>query len=292
MKILFSLFFIFYSFLSQAKIYGEPYLAYIKPNARLTRISDNSIVKSRKGFYAKVYEINPENRSQFYIFDSSGEAKYIAEAKGLVEIIDDIQLLPGEKGNITYPPKSNFRSANFAVPLESEFTISFDQMNLAPLSNFIKTEISDINSPRFKINTLYKTEFPLNIGLNFNYQSTSWKDQVGTSSTLSIISTGPEIKYRLFNTDDYFLSAITSFEFSPLYKISSDSSSDKFSAYMWNIGFNNHWKTDFGYFIIGMDFRKQFLTFKNSDHVNDIKTEEYVLTSAGINFGYKIDWEL
>jgi hypothetical protein len=219
MKILFSLFFIFYSFLSQAKIYGEPYLAYIKPNARLTRISDNSIVKSRKGFYAKVYEINPENRSQFYIFDSSGEAKYIAEAKGLVEIIDDIQLLPGEKGNITYPPKSNFRSANFVVPLESEFTISFDQMNLAPLSNFIKTEISDINSPRFKINTLYKTEFPLNIGLNFNYQSTSWKDQVGTSSTLSIISTGPEIKYRLFNTDDYFLSAITSFEFSPLYQL-------------------------------------------------------------------------
>lgn len=292
MKILFSFLFAFIAICSQAKVYGEPYLAYIKPNARLTRIKDNSIVKSRKGFYAKVYEINPENRSQFYIFDSNGEAQYIVEAKGLVEILDDIQLLPGEKGNIVYPPKSNFRSANHSLPLESEFILSFDQMNLAPLSSFIKTEISDINSPRFKINTLYKTEFPINIGINFNYQSTSWKDQNGISSTLSIMSTGPELKYRLFNTDEYFLSAITSFEFSPLYKISSDEITDKFSAYMWNIGFNNHWKTDFGYFIIGMDFRKQFLTFKNSNRSNDIKTEEYILTSAGINFGYKIDWEL
>lgn len=292
MKILFSFIFIIFSTFIRAKVYGEPYLVYIKPNARLTQISDNAIVKSRKGFYAKVYELNPENRTQFYVFDSSGEAKYIVEAKGIVEILGDIQLLPGEKGNITYPAKSNFRSANYTVPLESEFTVSFDQMNLAPLASFIKTEISDINVPRFKANILYKTEFPLNIGINFNYQATSWKDQNGTASTLTCISTGPEIKYRLFNTDDYFLSAITSFEFSPLYKISSDNSNDKFSAYMWNIGFNNHWKTDFGYFIIGMDFRKQFLTFKNSDHENDIKTEEYILTSAGINFGYKIDWEL
>jgi hypothetical protein len=292
LRIIFFILFLFSIKLSAAEN-SKPYLAFIKDNAMITSLEDNSVKKINRGIYAHVQAVDPLTRSQFYIYSKGLKAKYKVSSTDVVEIKDDIELLPNETGDIYYPAKSNFRAINKIFPIESELSLAIDQLDLAPVNQFLDTEISSISAPRYKFSSHYISSFNTNIGFNINLQSASWRDELGNDSKLSSLSFGPEFKFNYLHLDDYTFSALVSYEFCSSYKIKSNLGEEDFSTYLWNIGLHNEAKTQIGTIIFGADLRKYFLTHKrNTNGSLALKVEEYVLTSAGLFLGYKIEWDL
>lgn len=293
MKKVIIILFILFSQLIFAKDERKQYTVFIKPYAVLTSLHTYAIYQNPKGFYAKVVEVNSNLRDQFYVYDKNGKAQYTVEANDVVEIENDINLFTNETGDKFYPLQSQFRTTNKIFPLESELAFHLDSLDLSSLNEFLQSEVNTTSAPRYTFNTHYVSILPVNIGFNFNYQSASWIDQNLVDSRLSIIAMGPEFKIKLLTNETYKLGLMLSYEFSPLYEISSGQGKDKFSAYMWNLGVQNEFSTPIGLINLGVDFRKHYLTFKNSTReIQSISPNEYTVTSLGLSVGYKIDWEL
>lgn len=292
-KLLITLFLISFTQLTWAMDKRVRERVYIKKNAVLTSLKDSSLVQVKNGFYADAVEANPSLRDQFYVYDKNGKPLYTVEALDIVEVENDTQLLPGEKGNITYPPKNKFQLINENLPIESEFAIHFDSINLSELHPFINSSLGSTMAPRYALNTHFKTLIPVSVGVNLNYQASSWIDQNNISSDISILSAGPEIKYTFHESEKYKLSVLASYEFCPVYTLKSEGSIDKFSASIFNLGLHNDLDTIIGKLTIGLNYRRHTLTFINSTRtLPDLVSQEYAVNSFGVSVGYNINWDL
>jgi hypothetical protein len=291
----FILFFIFFiiSLSAIAKSERKLFLVFIKPNSTLVDLQTDQVFSNQKGFYANVLERNTERRDQFYVYNKSGKAEFLIDSHDIVDIENDIKLLTEERGNVIFPPPTQFKTTNKIFSFESEFNFNLDQVDLSSLNEFLQSDVNNITASRFKINTHLISVLPINAGINLNYQTSSWHDQNKINSRISILSTGPEFKFRMIERDTYRMSALISYEFCPIYSINSDQGTDKFSAFLWDLGLQNVVDTKLGNFNFGLDFRKHYLTFKNSTRaIPTIYSNEYSVTSLGISIGYKLDWEL
>ena len=293
MRIITILILIFTPAVIMAKVI-KPYIVFIKENALLRVINEpETTLKVPKGFYAKVLEVDPLKRDLFKVYNEKGISKYLVESYDIVEVNEDYQLYPEEKGDKFYPPQTQFRQANKKLPFESQFVFNLDVVDLSPLNEFLNTDVSSVFSSRYKISTQYISTFPFRAGLNLNYQSTSWKDQNLNSSTLSILSIGPEFKYIIIDRNEFKFSTHFSFEFSPNYSISSALGKDEFSANLWNLGVQNEFDTILGKVTLGADFRKHYLTFKKTNRTTSpFYPIEYGITSFGVNMGLIYYWDL
>lgn len=284
---------IFIFSICHAKTNETPYTVYIKPKSKLFDLEKNEYVKNYEGFYAKVLELDPSKRDEFTIYSESLIPKYKVGANDIVEFQSGIELLPNERGNIIYPPKSQFQTKNLNVPFESEFVLSFDQLNFSEINNYLDTDLTSNNAPRYKINTLYKSNFSINSGLALNYQSSAWVDDLKLHSRLNILSLGPEFKFIFLDDEGLVLSSQLSYEFCPIYEISSSAGKDQFQAYLWNIGLHSEYETRIGKITAGIDLRKHYLTYEGSTKTTRvIRSEEYTITGIGLFVGYKFNWSL
>jgi hypothetical protein len=294
-KMKFILFFILiiFSFSVMAKSERKLFLVFIKPNSNLVDLQTDKIYTNKKGFYANVLERNTERRDHFYVYNKSGKAEYLIDSHDIVEIDNDIKLLTEERGNVIFPPPSQFKTTNKIFSFESEFNFNLDQVDLSSLNEFLQSDVNNITASRFKLNTHFISVLPINAGINLNYQTSSWHDQNKINTRISILSTGPEFKFRLIEKDTYQMSALISYEVCPIYSINSDQGTDKFSTYLWDLGWQNIVDTKLGNLNFGFDYRKHYLTFKNSTRaIPTIYSKEYSVTSLGVSIGYKLDWEL
>ena len=268
-------------------------LVYIKSGATLVTLEDEKEFKTNKGIYAKVLEVDPAYRDKFYVYNKEGKAKYIVYAKDIVEIQDDINLLPGETGDITYPAPSRFKETESILHLESEFSFNLEEIDLSALDNYLHNNVSGVVSPRFHLNTHVTTLLPVFMGMNLNYQEGSWVDNNSNASKISIFSFGPEIKYQMIKNDNFSLSFITSIEFCPIYQVKTSSDTFNFSSYVWDLGLINEFNTSYGKINFGFDYRKHYVTLKTSNMPSNTYAPNVLdISSIGLSLGYKVDWEL
>ena len=270
----------------------KPYTAFIIAGAVLTKLSDKSQVILSEGLYVKVLEINPKRRDQFIVYDKSGVAKYQVGALDLVEVAEDYKILPVYEAKKVYPPKSDFKTENKFAKFDSQFNFHVDSLALASLNNIYNDQISSVISPRYEIRTLYVTELPLEMGFNLNYQSTYWKNDI-EEVKLSILSLGPQFKYKFNEIKNFKLAALLGAEIAPIYQGSAGALKDKYSAILYDLGVESEWHYPFGIFTLGSHYRLHRLALSETNRTDsEFLPKEYTVSSFGIMFGYKIEWEL
>jgi hypothetical protein len=269
-----------------------PYTVYFRAGKKLIRLDNNHEYFVPKGIYVKVLELDPKRRDQFYVYDKSGKAVYITDAQDLVEIAEDIRLLPDLNAEKVYPPKSVFRSENKSANFDSQFSVHFDNLGLRSLNEIYADDIDSVLSTRYEARTIYLSDLPFHFGLSLNYQSAYWKNDI-EEVKISILSFGPVFQYNIVNDDDLKIKALMSAETAPIYTGISANNKDYFSALLFDVGLESEWGTPLGVFSLGGHFRHHELKLKSTTRTNiSLPPKEYGLNSFGATIGYKYEWSL
>lgn len=270
----------------------KPYQVFLKPGTVLTRLSDKKEVALTKGIYADVLETNPLRRDFFIVYDKSGKPAYSTTSLGIVEIDQDIRLLPNVNAEITYPPPSTLKSNNTQALLDTQFNLHLDQLQMSAINSIYSQELASAFSNRYELRTMYVSELPVNFGFGLNYQLAYWENDVDEVK-LSALSFGPQLQRYLYAEDTMAVSLFVGAEYAPLYRTSSGSSVENFKAMLFDIGTEIMWDTYFGKLSLGAHYRRHDLTLTSSTRVGVVAVpEELIINSIGAMVGYKYEWDL
>lgn len=292
-----TIFFFFYLFLSTVLWAEEktPYTVYLKEGKRLIRLKDNTESILSKSIYAKVLELDVKRRDQFYVYDKTGKAIYLTDAYGMVEIADDIRLLPSLDAQKIYPPKSVFKAENKMANFDTQFSVHLDNLNLGTLNGIYSEEIQNVFSPRYEIRTLYAPAWPFHFGLNLNYQSSYWKND-SEEVKLSILSFGPVFQYNIIQDDEIKIKGLMGAETALIYSGTTDKYKDDYSALLLDLGIESEWRTTIGIVSLGAHYRHHELklkkTSRDSTQFPSTGYSFYSLNSWGASIGYTYEWGL
>lgn len=280
-----------FSFSSMAEV-QKPYSVFLKAGTILTKLSDKSEVILSEGIYAKVLEKNFNKRDLFYVYDKNGVALFQVAALDLVEIIEDTKLLPSYDAQKIYPAKLDFKADNKFALLNSQLNVHIDSLAVSDLNDIYNDQIGNVVSFRYEARTFYISNLPLDFGLSLNYQSAYWKNDI-EQVKLSILSLGPQFRYRFKTFSDFNIFGIFGAEIAPIYNGSSDTHKDKYSASLFDLGIESEWHAPIGVFSLGSHFRHHRIALLESDRTNiQLLPKEFSLSSVGVMFGYKIEWDL
>lgn len=270
----------------------KPYTVFLKAGKKLIDIKDHSESVLTKGIYARVLELDPTRRDQFYVYDKSGKARYLTDAQDLVEVAEDVRLLPDINAEKLYPPKSVFRTENKFARFDSQLSLHIDSLSLTSLNEIYSDEISSVMTNRYELRTLYLSELPFHIGLTMNYQSAYWKNDI-EKVKISILSFGPIFQYNVLQDDELKIKALMSAETAPIYSGLSANNTDKYSALLFDAGLESEWQTPIGILSLGGHYRHHTLKLKSTTRDSLLlPPKEYGLNSFGATIGYKIEWSL
>jgi hypothetical protein len=167
MPMTFKIIFFIFLFVSLNNTFANdksPYLVYLKPGSILTKISDKTELTLVNGIYAKVLETNFSRRNIFIVYDKKGMAKYEASAGDILEIEEDVRILPKINAEISYPPQSTFKSNDKKANFDSQFNLHVDNLLTSGLNSVYDQNIVSIVGTRFEVRTLYNSELPINFG--------------------------------------------------------------------------------------------------------------------------------
>ena len=213
-------------------------------------------------------------------------------ASSIVEIDDDIRILPNVNAEISYPPPTIQNGFNERFYFDTQFNLHLDNVDISQLSSLYTQNASSTIGNRLELRTLYNSELPVNFGLSLNYQTASW-DNDTDNIHLSILSLGPQIQHYIYEDEEKALSLHLGAEYAPIYKTTSGESTEKYKAVVLDLGLEALWGTRFGKWSAGAHFRRHDLTLTSSTRANVIALpEEIIINSIGAMLGYKYEWEL
>lgn len=280
---------------SSLSLWGQdlaPYTVYLKEGTVITGIKDHQSVALSKGIYAKVLELNPQRRDQFYVYDNSGVARYLTSAKGIVEIENDIRILPNINAARIYPPKSALKATDKIARFDSQLSLHFDNLGVAPFNDIYSDQIANVISTRYEVRTLYVSQLPFKFGFNMNYQSAYWKNDF-EQVKLSILSFGPLFKMNVYQTDRFNAHALFGAEIAPIYEGVTSRFKDKYAAQLYDLGIESEWMSPMGILTFGSHFRHHEVSLTQSNRINlEEMPKEFAVNSLGLMLGYKLEWEL
>lgn len=270
----------------------KPYTVFLKAGTLLTSLKDQSQTSLSKGIYAKVLELNPKKRDLFHVYDKNGVAQYQVSAEGVVEVAEDNKILPTLNAEKIYPPKSILKVENKFAQFDSQLNLHFDVLGVSSLNTIYGDQISTVFATRYEARTLYVTGLFVELGFGLNYQSAYWKNDT-ENIKLSILSLGPQFKFKFYDRDDFEAHALIGAEMTPIYQGSSALYNDKYSATLFDLGVESQWQSPVGIISFGGHFRHHEVALTESSRPNlQVVPEEFSLNSLGFMIGYKIKWSL
>lgn len=271
---------------------SRPYTVYLKEGTLLKSLKNKNEVVLSKGIYAKVVELNPKLRTRFHVYNNDNIPTYEVAGSDVIEVEDDIRLLPNVDAEKIYPARNVFKVVDKIAMFESQLDLHLDNLQIAPFNAIYNDEIANVLSPRYEFRTLYVSQLPLKFGFALNYQSAYWINDF-EDIKLSIVSLGPHFKYNFYKTDDLNASVTLGAEIAPIYEGSSALYKDKYSAQLFDLGIESEWLSPLGIFTLGSHFRHHQVALSETNRIDlSLTPKEFNVNSLGVMLGYKIEWNL
>lgn len=293
MKKIFLILFICFFILEAKAQSQEPYSAYIKPGAVLTRISDNKTFVSDVGLFAKIKETHPTKRDLFYVYNKKGELTYTVQPQYISEISEDIRVYPKVNAEVIYPPRSKLKNVDETFNFNTQLNVHISSLDTEAFNSFYQPEDSSANLTRFELRSVYQSLLPINFGITTSFQYGTWFDTNSNKVKMKNFSIGPILEYSFYQKENLNFKAVLSGEFSPLYQTSSIASKEDYSSLIFQIGAEVNYLSTLGIFNFGINYRKQDLNINSSTlSSSGVADEDISLGNLGLTVGYILNWTL
>lgn len=293
MKKIFHILFICFFILEAKAQSQEPYPAYIKPGAVLTRLSDNKTFISDVGLFAKVKETHPTKRDLFYVYNKKGELTYTVQPQYISEISEDIRVYPKVNAEVIYPPRSKLKNNDETFNFNTQLNMHISSLDTEAFNSFYQPEASSANLTRFELRSVYQSLLPINFGITTSFQYGTWFDTNSNKVKMKNFSIGPILEYSFYQKENLNFKAVLSGEFSPLYQTSSIASKEDYSSLIFQIGAEVNYLSTLGIFNFGINYRRQDLNINSSTlSSSGVADEDISLGNLGLTVGYILNWTL
>lgn len=270
----------------------KPYAAYIRPNSILTDIKTKKNFTNPNGIYTTVLSIHPTKSEEFWVYNSKGEAVYTTLASSVLDIEEDVRVLPKTNAQLIYPPTPQDRMNNKFARFSSQLSFSMENMPTDPFNGLYIAANETATLSRFEFKTIYQSNWLIDFGIVTNFQYGSWltdEDRV----SLTILSIGPVIEKKFYENEKVQLRFSAGAEFAPIYQTSTEENRETYFSLILGGGVEASFDTYFGHFTLGTFYRRHDLTLSNSRGYEHFQVPEEIITNSfGVSAGYKIYWDL
>jgi len=270
----------------------KPYRVYIKPQSILNKINGNEGFVTTRGVYAYVIDRDFYKKDKMLVFDKKGNPIYEVDSEDVVLFDKDIALYPNPKADTRYPIAQTYQATNKNLYLNTEFNIHFDQIKTTKFSEINNQENEDAVGNRFEIKSKVLSLFPVDFGVTFNYESSTWSSNF-TDVALDIFSFGPFLQKTFYEENNF--QALVSFgaEVAPIYRVQSLGINDHFNGLLLDFGLDGTWETQYGKWSLGTHYRRHDMTLNNTENkVQPFAPSNFIINSYGFMIGYTYAWKL
>ena len=270
----------------------KPYKVYLKEGTVLTSIVDKKDQRISRGIYVYVLETNPQKRDVFIVYDKNMKPAFKTTALGVVEIKKDIALLPAVDAEVIYPPPTKLNASNKNAFFDTQFNVYIENIGAGAFNSLYSTEYPNAFGNRYEIRTLYNSALPVNFGMSLNYFTATWPVDDGDMK-LSTLSFGPHLQHYIYFEEEMAVSLIFGTDFSPNYRTTINTFTDKYYAVIFNLGTEILWQNYFGKWSAGIHLRRHDLSLMSSTRP-DLSPfpEDLTAYSIGAMLGYIYEWDL
>lgn len=238
-----------------------------------------------------------------FIYDKTKQKRYKTHSINVVSIEEDLNLQTIPSVYREYGPPMQYHSKDVRLSLDNYINFHGEYMrdqyladlftSLLPPGTELQSNTFYAYGRRLEYKTFYVWDFPVQFGINLNYQEGNW---LGEAQGLIWRSAffGPVAQYTWYRSETVLLNMHLSFQQSFFFKASSSSEDFSFS-YSTNaleVNFNSIWPTSYGRIVVGVSFRQAHASLKETSVELRRNSARGTMDSASLLLGYNFDWNI
>jgi len=280
----------------------EIYRAVLRDRAIVYDLNTNeSSVVYRKAFvFAQEETAGGET---IFIYDKTKQKRYKTNSINVVSIEEDLNLQANPSVYKEYAPPTQYHSKDTRLALDNYINFHGEYMrdqyladlftSLLPAGQTLKSDTFYAYGRRLEFKTFYVWDFPIQFGINLNYQEGSW---LGDAEGLIWRSAffGPVAQYTFYRSSVMNLNLHVSFQQSFFFRASSQTQNFSFdySTNALEVNLNSIWPTEYGRIVVGASFRQTNASLKETTVELRREPERGTMDSVSLLLGYNFDWDI
>ncbi len=264
----------------------QRFLGAIKARSTIYHLKDEKYFIVNRSINVN-YEMRDNDPFSAYLIDKSGRIKYVTHLNNIYKIKNDLGILPTPKVIETYPPPDIVHLYDQHLSFFTEVKLHYEIVNFNLITGIVNEYPDATFSNRIEFETFLKWNFPIYVGLNFNFQQGAWlKGTQGLNWDSLYI--GPSLRINILDKTNYSLMIGASFQ-QCLYGRLYDPDSEKtFSARLLQYDLSIEYKQ----FLIGMNYRLENILIKDGFDQYTITDDMKLKDSVGFSIGYKFNFKI
>ena len=264
----------------------------VKQRTLLTDLDSNKTFEVKKDFYAKAKEKIAGGEIS-YILNQKGEARYQTKTSDLIDIEEDLKMLPQLDALEVYRDKNDFNSIDSAFPLEYFFNYHFETV----VSDYYPTLFGFSSrkglAHRFQFRGYYLPSWPpLRFGINLQHVSGTWSDSDTNLFTWSALFLGPNIHAHLQGEKGLSWHFHLGAGQALFHRSQRDLEQHNYDSTTMQFDLEVAKQTLYGKFLAGVGFRKTLSSLKNTTEPLMTPTQTSSVNAFSISLGYSHGWSL
>ncbi|MEK6626591.1 MAG: hypothetical protein AABY86_16610 [Bdellovibrionota bacterium] len=274
-------------------------------------LRDHAIVydlHTKKGsiVYRKAFVFAQEETAggeTIYIYDKTKQKRYKTNSINVISIEEDLNLQSIPSVYKEYAPPTQYHSKDTRLSLDNYLNFHGEYMrdqyladlftSLLPAGTTLSSNTFYAYGKRLEYKSFYVWDFPIQFGINLNYQEGNW---LGDAEGLIWRSAffGPVAQYTFYQNETVRWNVHVSFQQSFFFKATSSSQNFAFtySTNAMEVNLNSIWSTSYGRIVIGAGLRQANASLEKTTVELRRDSERGTMDSASFLLGYNFDWNI
>jgi len=238
-----------------------------------------------------------------FVYDKNKQKRFKTNSINVVSIESDLDLKAKPKNYQEFKAPTQYQTKDTTLRLDNFVNFHYEYLqdeylgdlfsSLLPAGTQLESNTFYAYGTRFELKSFYKWDFPIEFGVNLNYQEGAWQGQAKGLVWRSVFF-GPVAQYTLMKNENFSFNVQVSFQQSFFFKARSltDNFTFNYSTNALELGLNTIWPTRFGDFVIGGSYRRAQASLKETTIPLERNSERGLMQSWSIILGYNFEWEI
>jgi len=280
----------------------DMYRAVLRENAIIHDLKTHQAYSVHRKAYVMAQEKIAGGKN-IYIYTNAGKKKFVTSSINVIPIENDLDLDPIPKNYLTYAEQPNYQAKDTTLRLDNYINIHGEYMrdtyladlfiSLIPENQTLTSDTFYAVARRFEYKVFYRWDFPIEFGVNLNYQEGSWQGDASGLIWRSIFF-GPVAQFSLAKYEKVEYNVQVSFQQSLFFKASSLSNDFQFdySTNALEVNLNSIWNTRYGHIVLGASMRRAQASLESSSTTLQRNPKRGSMDSISIMLGYNFEWDI